>query len=408
MTKLTPPVLRRLIKKPGRHADGQGLYFRATGDSKAYFVYRFRTGGREREMSLGPYPETTLEQARAKHAGLRAQVLNKVDPLAGRRYAKGGLVTNSGVPTFGAMADAYIAAHEGSWRSSKHATQWWSTLRTHAAALRDMPVDQVDTEAVLGCLRPIWAIVPETASRVRARIEIILASAAVAGHIPADRPNPARWGKWLDLMLPSPKKVGKPRGHHAAMPYAELPAFMARLAEIDSVASRALQLTILCATRTSETLGATFDEIDLEAATWSIGAERMKMKKRHDVPLSEQALAILRRQHDERGENPHVFGGRPMRGLSNMSLSMLLRRLKIDATVHGMRSAARSWMADQGVPFEVAEAALAHTVGNAVVQAYQRSSMLDLRRPVLQKWADYVCADNVVDLKRGAAASTAA
>jgi integrase len=191
--------------------------------------------------------------------------------------------------------------------------------------------------------------------------------------------------------LPQPKKLGT-RGHHKAMAHKDVPACMARLAEIDSAPSKALQITVLTCARTSETLGMTFDEIDFENAIWTIPASRMKMDREHTVPLSEQALAILRHQHDEGGANPHVFPGRPMSGLSNMSLAMLMRRLKIDATVHGFRASARSWMADQGVQFEVAEAALAHTVGNAVVAAYQRSSMLDLRRPVLQKWADFITA----------------
>ena len=211
-----------------------------------------------------------------------------------------------------------------------------------------------------------------------------MASAQVDGWKPEDRPNPARWKNWLDRKLPKPKKLGS-RGHHKALDYRDLPALMARLAEIDSAPSKALQLTILTCARTSETLGMTYDEIDFENAIWIIPASRMKMDRKHTVPLSDQAMAILRRQRDERGANPHVFPGRPQRSLSDMRFAMLMRRLQIDATVHGFRASARSWMADQGVQFEVAEAALAHTVGNAVVAAYQRSSMLDLRRPVLQE-----------------------
>ena len=180
---------------------------------------------------------------------------------------------------------------------------------------------------------------------------------------------------------------------------------MARLAEIDSAPSKALQITVLTCARTSETLGMTFDEIDFDNAIWTIPASRMKMDREHTVPLSDQALAILRRQHDERGSNPHVFPGRPTRGLSNMSLAMLLRRMKVDATVHGFRASARSWMADQGVEFSLAEAALAHTVGNAVVQAYQRSSICSngVDR-VLASWADFVtgeAVDNVAPLPGG-------
>jgi integrase len=277
------------------------------------------------------------------------------------------------------------------------------TLREYAAPIRDLPVDKVDAKAVLQVLEPKWREAPETMSRLRGRIEVILASAQVAGHIDPDKPNPARWKNWLDHMLPAPKKIGS-RGHHAAMDYRDLPAFMAKLGQTVGDSARALAFTILTCARTGEALGARWDEIDLETATWRVPKERMKMGKAHDVPLSDPAVAILKAQHATRGENPFVFPGRPMRGLSNMSMAMLMRRLGAgEFTVHGMRSAARSWMADQGVAFELAEAALGHQVGDAVVQAYQRSSMLERRRPVLASWASFVtgsAAGNVIELRR--------
>ena len=279
------------------------------------------------------------------------------------------------------------------------------TLTKYCAPIRDLPVDQIDARAILRVLQPKWNEAPETMSRLRGRIEVVLAAAQVAGWIDPDKPNPARWKNWLDHMLPAPKKIGS-RGNHAAMPYKELPAFMAKLRATPGVASLALQFTILTAGRTSEVLGAVFDEFVLERAIWSIDSKRMKMGKAHDVPLSDPALAILCAQEAERGQNPHVFRGRPMRGLSNMAMAMLMRRLGAsDFTVHGMRSAARSWMADQGVPFELAEACLAHQVGNAVVQAYQRSSMLERRRPIMSAWAAFLSgadADNVLSMKRAA------
>ena len=307
----------------------------------------------------------------------------------------------SGAPTFGQCADQHIGLHEKGWKNSKHHAQWVMTLREYAAPIRSKPVGEITTADVLAVLTPIWHDKPETASRLRGRIEAVLASAQVDGWIPEDKPNPARWKNWLDRKLPQPKKLGT-RGHHKAMAHKDVPALMARLAEIDSAPSKALQITVLTCARTSETLGMTFDEIDFDNAIWTIPASRMKMDREHTVPLSDQALAILRRQHDERGSNPHVFPGRPTRGLSNMSLAMLLRRMKVDATVHGFRASARSWMADQGVEFSLAEAALAHTVGNAVVQAYQRSSILERRRPVLASWADFVTGetvDNVAPLR---------
>jgi integrase len=397
MGKLNPKSLKALIEKPGRYSDGDGLYFKTMGIGRAYWTYRYAVGGKGRETSLGPFPEVTLDEARIKHAELRAVVLKKIDPRA-----KGSAARPSAKPTFGQCADAYIRAHLTGWRNAKHGRQWSQTLTTHAADIRNTPVDQVDANAVRRVLEPIWNKTPETASRLRARIEAVLASAQVAGHIDPDKPNPARWKGWLDHMLPNPRRLGA-RGHHAAMPYAHVPAFMTLLSEIDTMASRALMFTILTVARSGETLGMTWDEVDFDAATWFVPASRMKMKKEHAVPLSEQAVAILKRQEAERDRNPFVFAGRPQRPLSGMAMSVLLRRMNVDATVHGMRSSARSWMADNGVEFELAEACLAHAVGNAVVQAYQRSSMIERRRPIMKAWANWLSGPataEVIPLRR--------
>jgi integrase len=408
MGKLNEKGLKGLLTKPpGRYPDGDGLHFKTIGKGRAYFTYRFMLKGRERELSIGPYPETSLEAARIKHKRFVADVAAGIDPAAERKAVRAAIAAKaeyapSVAPTFGQCADAYLKAHDAGWKNPKHSQQWAMTLTNYAKPLRDMPVDQVDTAAILGVLTPIWNKTPETASRLRGRIEAVLASAQVDGWIEEGRSNPARWKNWLDHKLAPPKKIGT-RGHHTAMDYKLVPAFMARLAETPGVAALALRLTILTACRTSEVLNMTFDEIDFENAIWRIPASRMKMGKPHDVPLSPPALAILKAQHETRGRNPHVFPGRPTKPLSNMALNMLLRRLKVPVTTHGFRSSARSWMADQGVQFELAEAALAHTVGSAVVQAYQRSSMLERRRPVLASWAQFVCgtdADNdVVPMK---------
>lgn len=396
MGKLNDRGLQARIEKPGRYGDGQGLYFRTLGHSRAYWVYRYRAGGKEREMSLGPYPELSLSEAREKHVAARkAVVVDKTDPLADRWAAKAMRAAKADAPTFGECADAYLASHETGWKNPKHRDQWRMTLTKYCKAIRDTPVDQVKAKAVLKVLEPLWTKTPETASRLRGRIEAVLASAQVAGHIDPDRPNPARWKGWLDQMLPNPKKVGKRRGHHAAMPYADLPAFMARLAETPGAAAKALAFTILTAARSGEVLNATWDEINFADAVWSVPASRMKTQKPHAVPLSDAAVAILRAQEAMRGKNPYVFpGGRPRRPLSIMSMTMTMRRGGDgDWTVHGMRSAARSWMADNSVEFELAEACLAHTVGNAVAQAYQRSSMLERRRPVMQAWASFLTGE---------------
>jgi integrase len=399
MPKLTQIALKGLIRQPGRHSDGGGLYFRVLNDAKAYFVYRYTVSGKERETSLGPYPELGLAEARIKHAELRKMVrVDRIDPIAEKRAAK--TAQPSAAPTFGAMADEFIAAHAGGWRNDKHRYQWAMTLTTYAGPLRDIPVNEVATADVLAVLKPLWTRTPETGSRLRGRIEAVIDMARALGHIDPDKANAARWKGHLDHLLPPAKKLGV-RGHHAALPYDQLPEFMARLAEINTVASRALTFTILTCARTSEVLHATWDEISFADAIWRVPASRMKMGKPHDVPLTEEALAILSVQMG--GKSPYVFpGGRPRAPLSTMAMSMLLRRMGVDATVHGFRSSARSWMADQGVAFELAEACLAHTTSGNVA-AYQRSSMLERRRPLMSDWARYVCGEadtKVVSIRR--------
>ncbi len=394
MGKLTKDDLAKLIDRRGRHGDGQGLYFRAIGERKAYWTFRFRIGGKEREISIGPFPEITLAEARVKHAALRKiVVVDKRDPLAEKRAAKAAATADASAvkPTFGECADRHIAAHEASWRNPKSAIAWRMTLGdAYCAAIRSTPVDKVDAEAVLGVLTPLWTRAPETGARLRGRIEAVLASAQVDGHIHPDRTNPARWKGWLDRKLANPKKIGD-RGHHAAMPYDQVPEFMAALATQQGVAAKALAFLILAAARSGEVLNATWDEVSLDDKVWRIPAARMKMAKRHDVPLSDAAIDILHAQAELRGKNPHVFPSiLPRQALSNTSLALVMRRLGANATVHGMRASFRMWAADTGVAFELAEACLAHTVGSAVVQAYQRSSMLERRRPVLDAWGSYI------------------
>jgi integrase len=386
--------LPALLERPGRHSDGQGLYFRVLRPGLAYWVYRYRVGGNEHEMSLGPYPELSLEEARRKHVAARAAVVvEKANPLADRRAAKAAAAAKTDTPTFGECADAYIEAHETSWGNAKHRAQWRMTLTQYCKPIRDTPVDQVDVKAILKVLEPLWTKTSETASRLRARIEAVLASAQVAGHIDPDRPNPARWKGWLGLMLPNPKKIGS-RGHHSAMAYVDLPVFMRRLAETPGVAAKALAFNILTAARSGETLGATWDEIDFEAATWTVPASRMKIGKPHAVPLSDAAVGILRAQEAVRGKNLYVFpGGRPRQPLRALD-QVLRRRGAADWTVHGMRTSFRTWCSDIAhVEFELAEACLSHAVGNAVSQAYNRTSMLERRRPIMQAWASFLSGE---------------
>ncbi len=278
---------------------------------------------------------------------------------------------------------------------------------------RDLPVDQIGPQQVFDALDPIWTRTPETGSRLRGRIAAVLDSA----RAPDDaRPNPAAWSDWLKKKLGDPRKLGKidhktggrvERGHHVALPYASVPAIMARLAETDGAGARALRLVILTASRTSEVLGMTFDEIDFYKAVWTVPASRMKTGEIHEVPLSDQALDILRAQEALRGENPHVFPGRPMRSMSNMSMAMVMRRLGVDATVHGFRSSFRTWASEvANVEFEVAELCLSHRIGSKVSRAYNRTKMTERRRPVMSAWAAFVCgsdASNVIELRRAGA-----
>jgi integrase len=405
MKKLTNLNERALLEKPGRHRVADNLFLKVLDPDRAYWVVRYSVGGVSREISLGSAHKVTRTDATGRYHAIMADVKEGVDPLTQKRNAKAAVTAKADVPTFGESADAYLKAHEAGWRNPKHRQQWAMTLREYCAPIRNTPVDQIDAKAVLRVLEPKWRDAPETMSRLRGRIEVILASAQVAGWIDPDKPNPARWKNWLDHMLPPPKKIGS-RGHHAAMPYADLPAFMARLSETPGVAAKALMFTILTCARTSEVLGATWDdEIEFASATWRVRGERMKMGKPHDVALSDAALRILADQMAGRGKNPFVFpGGRPRQPLSSMAMAMLMRRMGAgEFTVHGMRSAARSWMADNGVEFELAEACLAHVVGNSVIQAYQRSSMLERRRPLMQAWSDFVTGkDNakVIQIKR--------
>jgi integrase len=321
--KLTARGVESLAKRKGRFGDGDGLYLRVLDPMKrVYWTYRYRLNGVDRERSIGAYPEMSLAEARAKHAEWRALVLKGIDPVGDKRAAEstamlGGRMSK---PTFGIIAIDHVETHESAWRSRKHGRQWRQTLSQYCQSIWSKPVDEIATQDVLACLKPIWNMKPVTASRLRGRIETIIDAAQALGHIGPNVANPARWKGHLQRLLPKPAKLT--HGHHAAMPYAQLPAFMTRLSASDNDAARALRLTILTACRTSEVLGAKWEEIDFGAAIWRIPPSRMKIGEAHDVPLSNAAIAILRVQYDERGSNPHVFPGRPMRPLSTMAMSM--------------------------------------------------------------------------------------
>ena len=289
------------------------------------------------------------------------------------------------------MADDLIAAKSAEWSNEKHLYQWKRTLKIYAAPLRSKPVDEIDTEAVLGVLQPIW-LENRKPPRLRGRIEAVLDAARAKGHIPRNEANPARWRGHLDKLLAKPKKLT--RGHQAAMAYEEIPAFIARLRERDALTALALELTILTCLRTTEALGAQWDEIDLAEKVWTVPALRMKGKEAHRVPLSDRAIDILKTLSESENRATRFSGARRRQSrFPQMSMLMLLRRMgfKIgQATTHGFRSGFRDWAGDcTSFPREIVEAALAHKIGNSVERAYRRSDALEKRRELMTAWANY-------------------
>jgi integrase len=374
------------IAKPGRHADGGGLYLYVDSSGAKRWVFRFRFDSKRRDMGLGGLDSVPLALARERAAEARKTVALGLDPIAGRK-------TSAATPTFGKFADEFVETKGSGWRSMRHKAQWRMTLTKYAAPLRGKTVDAIKTEDVLEALKPIWTLRPATAQRLRGRIEQVLDAARAVGCRSGE--NPARWKGHLDQLLPKRQKLV--RGHHPAMPYAEVPAFVASLRKKTDAAALALEFLILTATRTGETLGARFSEIDRAAKLWIIPKERMKANREHRAPLSDRALQILAAAGERRdGGSDYVFAGRA-RGhpLSNMALTMLMRRLGHGAvTVHGFRSAFRDFCGDRThFPREVAEAALAHAVCDETELAYRRGDALEKRRELMQTWARYLAAE---------------
>src|SRR5215831_1683903 len=366
--------------RAGYYADGGNLYLRiAEGGSKGW-IFRYAMRGRTRDMGLGGYAGISLAKARELAGECRSLLAAGVDPIEARNEKRAAATVEAAKSmTFDACATAYIAAHEAAWRNPKHRQQWKNTLSTYVSPVFGrLPVQAIDTGLVMKVVEPMWAKKPETASRVRGRIEAILDWAKVRGYRAGE--NPARWRGHLDHLLPAKSKVRKVE-HHAALPYVQAGAFMAVLRELPGINARALEFLVLTATRTGETLGAIWDEVDIEARLWTIPAERMKAGKEHRVPLSGATLAVLEQMHAIR-HSDYVFpGGRDGRPLSEMALLMLLRRMERgEITAHGFRSTFRDWAAERTTfPREVAEAALAHTIPDAVEAAYRRGDLFETR-----------------------------
>jgi integrase len=380
-------------KRPGMYADGGGLYLRVTDNGAKNWVFRFMLNGRTRWMGMGPLHTVGLSEARNRAAGFRLQRHDGVDPIEARRAER--LETNlkaAKMLTFKECSALYIASHRAGWRNPKHAAQWEATLATYAEpVVGALSVQAIDTALVLKILEPIWTTKPETAGRVRGRIESILDWAKVRDYRAGE--NPARWRGHLDKLLPARSKVRRVE-HHAALPYAVLPGFLVSLRQQEGIAARALEFAILTAARTGEAIGARWSEMDLLEKTWTLPAGRMKAEGEQRVPLSARALAIVEEMQPHRhGENAFVFPGAKLgRPLSNMAFLMLLRRMGHDGlTAHGFRSSFRDWCSERtGFPAEVAEMALAHAVGGKVEAAYRRGDLFNKRRQLMNAWTEFL------------------
>eukprot|EP01037_Dinobryon_pediforme_P005931 gene5931-6001_t len=412
-----------MAKPPGRYADGNRLHLLVKPSGARSWVFRYVFEGKRIDMGLGPAGNdpaaVTLVEAREMAGQLSRQLREGINPSARRKAEKESRrVALQQVPevqrTFRAVAKQYVSAHEAGWRNAKHAVQWTSTLETYAYPhFGDVSVAEITTGQVMLALTPIWNVKPETASRVRGRIEAVLDYATAPGW--RTGPNPARWKGHLKSMLPERSKLGVVE-HHAALPWRDMAGFMSALRALDNMAASALELTILCATRSGETLGAQWREIDLSAAVWTIPAARMKAKREHRIPLTASAVAVLQRAAASRVSTaPEAFvfpGNRKGKPLSSMAMAMLLRRMKRDdVTVHGFRSTFRDWCGEAtATDSDTAEAALAHTIRDKVRAAYQRGDLFEKRRRLMDAWAEYcgrpaTKTDNVVAIR--AAADTA-
>jgi len=380
----------RTVSKPGRHSDGGGLYLRVRNINAKSWAFKWVRDGKPFEYGLGGYPGVSLAAARDLAAACRAKLAAGEDP----RTVRQGVIEDN-EPTFGEAAELYVDSMEKQWSNEKHVAQWRMTLGpAYCGPIINRKVSTIGLEDVLGILKPVWSKKPETASRLRGRIEKVLAFARVKGWRSGE--NPAIWRGNLDALLPAAAKL-KGNNHFTAMAYSDLPAFFGKLSEIDGMGATALKFLILTAGRTGEVLNARWDEIDLKRGLWTVPAERMKARKEHVVPLSDGALEILQELSKARVSEWVFPGMKPGKPLSNMALVMTLRRLEVDATAHGFRSSFRDWVGDE-TDFDpsLAEAALAHTLSSKVEAAYRRKTAIEKRRVMMQAWAGHCAADGKV------------
>ncbi|MTV31677.1 tyrosine-type recombinase/integrase [Rhodoblastus acidophilus] len=387
----------KTVSEPGRYADGGNLYLSVSPNGGRRWVFFFKLNGKQREAGLGSLRDVSLKEARGKADAMRKVLAEGRDPIDARKTCEAG----PAIPTFGAFADELVDTIEEGFRNEKHRYQWKQTLGdAYCAAIRSKRVDEITVEDVLRILQPLWLPKQETASRLRGRLERVFDAAKAKGLRSSE--NPARWKGNLKELLPARRKLQ--RGHQPAMPYADVPAFIGRLRERQATSALALEFLILTAARVSEVLGATWDEIDLEGKLWTLPAERMKAGRQHRVPLVSRSIDILNHMKavwDAEGQEARsgsalvFFGAKRDRPLSNMAFAQLLERMGERGFVpHGFRSSFRDWCGEcTDCPREVAEAALAHVVGNTVEQAYRRGDALEKRRNLMASWAQFVDPD---------------
>ena len=408
---LTPLQVKNA--EPGRHVDGNGLHLLVKASGARSWVLRYSLQGKTRDIGLSRCPEAlvllaqsgreelSLAQARDLAAIYRLKVRAGIDPLSEReRQAEASRLAQAQVAaervTFRAAAQSYLASRESTWRNAKHRQQWYNTLSAYVfPSLGALPVADIGTAEVLAVLEPIWKSKAETANRVRGRMEAIIDAARARGHFSGE--NPARWRGHLDKILPARQRLS--RGHHAAMPYDEVPVFLEQLRARKAVAAMALEFTILTAARTGEVLGATWEEVDFEKRTWTVPAQRMKAGREHRVPLSSRAVEVL--NETKKLGSDFLFPGQRGGKLSGMAMAMLLRRMGHVVTVHGFRSSFRDWAAEMtAFPHEVCEMALAHTIANKAEAAYRRGDIFEKRRLLMDGWEEFCSSaesDTVLD-----------
>jgi integrase len=390
--RLSPLTVKRVLADPGnprRLGDGGGLYLQVSPNRSVAWIYRYRHGGRRRHLGLGSAAIISLAEARLRAAAVRRQIFDGIDPLAVKAERRtAARLESAKAMTFTQCAEAYISAHRAGWKSHKHAAQWRATLATYVEPVfGSLPIQTIDTALVMKAIEPIWLIKPETANRVRGRVEAILDWAKIREYRDGD--NSARWKGHLDQLLPAKTKV-RPVKHHAALPYAELPALLVELRQRPAIAARALEFAVLTCARTSEALGADWSEINMRDRVWIVPARRMKGGREHRVPLSDAAVTLLDALPGPRDGLifPGAKRGKP---LSNMALLMVLRRMgRGDLTSHGFRSSFTDWAHETtNYPAEAIDLALAHTVTDKVEAAYRRGDQFERRRRLMQSWAEF-------------------